>query len=81
LTDKWALALGFGESTSDYNHRFHAGLGAVRSNAYFSARYYINDNFLIKGDIHYINGTPELYFQTDPEPNHWLFATKAVYYF
>jgi hypothetical protein len=81
LTDKWAMALGFGQSTINYSKKFHAGNDTVRSNAYLSARYDVNDNFLVKGDIHYINGTTELYFQTDPEPNHWLFAMKAVYYF
>jgi len=81
VTDKWAVAGGIGQSTTNYSKKFHASDTELLTTAYLSARYDIADGFLIKADLQYLDGKTGYYKVADPERNNWLLAMKAVYYF
>jgi hypothetical protein len=81
ITDKFSAVVGWGQATTNYSKRYHGAASSLRSDAYISGRYDISDNFLVKADIHYIDGTYGNYKESNPSRNHWLFATKAVFYF
>lgn len=86
ITDKFAAAVGLGESTGDWDDKFHADTAMMVTDYYISTRFDVTDNFILKFEGHYLHGFGETYSNTNPdfdpdETDQFQFLTKAIFYF
>ncbi len=88
--DWLATTLGVGSNYSDWTNRFHPNdRTTVRHDAYVATRFDITDYWMVKAEVHYLDGQSGLSLRhnmnewgaDDRSQNHWMFAMKTALYF